>query len=75
MKTLKCKNCGNIWKYHGKQPFYATCTSCLRKVKIGNQIQYGTSSRKVLSHKIKNELDLEKTIDRDNDNVISEVEE
>lgn len=34
---LKCGNCGNEWDYNGKHPFYATCTRCLRKVKIPKQ--------------------------------------
>lgn len=33
-KDLKCGNCGNEWEYNGSQEFYATCTRCLRKVKI-----------------------------------------
>ncbi len=33
-KDLKCANCGNEWEYKGSQIYYATCTRCLRKVKI-----------------------------------------
>ena len=33
---LKCKNCDNEWEYSGTQLYYATCTKCLRKVKVGN---------------------------------------
>lgn len=31
---LTCKKCGHSWTYKGKNPYYATCTSCLTKVKI-----------------------------------------
>ena len=31
---LKCKKCGNEWEYNGSNPFYATCTRCLTKVKV-----------------------------------------
>ncbi len=31
--NLKCR-CDYSWTYKGKNPFYATCPSCLRKVKI-----------------------------------------
>src|SRR3990170_1555501 len=33
---LKCTypNCGYEWNYGGKQPFYANCPKCLRKIKI-----------------------------------------
>jgi len=31
---LKCKKCGNEWDYNGKNPYYATCSRCLNKVKV-----------------------------------------
>ena len=33
---LQCTNkgCNNLWEYKGKALFYATCSRCLRKVKI-----------------------------------------
>lgn len=31
---LKCKKCGYEWEYRGKNPYYATCPRCLKKVKI-----------------------------------------
>lgn len=36
MVMLKCNNkkCNYEWNYKGKSKFYATCPSCLRKVKI-----------------------------------------
>ena len=30
----KCKNCNHEWNYKGKARFYATCPTCLRKVKL-----------------------------------------
>lgn len=37
---LHCPHCGNEWEYGGSAEFYATCTRCLRKVKIsGNQVK------------------------------------
>ena len=37
---LKCQNCGNIWNYKGKSKYYATCTRCLKKIKV-QEIQNG----------------------------------
>jgi len=34
MIKLKCRNCGYVWEYKGKSPYYATCPRCLRKVSI-----------------------------------------
>ena len=34
MVKLKCRNCGYVWEYKGKNPYYATCPRCLRKVSI-----------------------------------------
>ena len=31
---LKCNKCGNVWDYKGKNLYYATCSNCLRKVKV-----------------------------------------
>jgi len=31
---LKCKKCENEWDYKGKNPYYATCSRCLNKVKV-----------------------------------------
>lgn len=31
---LKCKKCGNDWDYKGENPYYATCSKCLNKVKV-----------------------------------------
>ncbi|MEM0318299.1 MAG: hypothetical protein QXE66_00100 [Desulfurococcaceae archaeon] len=31
---LKCPKCGYVWDYRGKNPYYATCPRCLRKVSI-----------------------------------------
>ncbi len=31
---LKCKKCEYAWDYGGKNPYYATCPRCLRKVKV-----------------------------------------
>lgn len=30
----KFKECQYEWNYQGKNPFYATCPRCLRKVKV-----------------------------------------
>jgi len=40
---LKCQNCGNEWEYKGKSKYYATCTRCLRKVKV-NQTEGGVNN-------------------------------
>jgi hypothetical protein len=32
---VKCLRCGYEWTYRGKNPYYAPCPKCLRKVKIG----------------------------------------
>jgi hypothetical protein len=34
---LKCKKCDNEWDYKGSNPYYATCTKCLNKVKVEEQ--------------------------------------
>ena len=34
MPRLVCTNCGYEWEYKGKNPYYATCPRCLRKVNI-----------------------------------------
>ena len=31
---LKCNKCENEWDYKGKNPYYATCSRCLNKVKV-----------------------------------------
>lgn len=31
---LKCNKCKNEWDYNGDNPYYATCTRCLQKVKV-----------------------------------------
>jgi N-acetylneuraminic acid mutarotase len=31
---LKCKKCKNEWQYKGNNPYYATCSRCLNKVKV-----------------------------------------
>lgn len=31
---LHCKYCNNVWDYKGDNPYYATCSRCLRKVKV-----------------------------------------
>ena len=31
---LKCKKCENEWDYKGDNPYYATCSRCLNKVKV-----------------------------------------
>lgn len=31
---LICKKCGNKWDYQGSNPYYATCSRCLAKVKV-----------------------------------------
>lgn len=31
---VKCNHCGYEWEYRGKSKYYATCPSCLRKVRI-----------------------------------------
>ena len=33
-EVYKCKKCGNEWQYNGSNPYYATCTRCLNKVKV-----------------------------------------
>ena len=39
-KLLACRNCFNIWKYFGKNPYYATCTFCKSSVNIiKNKVQ------------------------------------
>ena len=34
---LKCKKCSNEWDYKGSNPYYATCSKCLNKVKVQKQ--------------------------------------
>ena len=34
MTKLKCKKCENEWDYKGSNPYYATCSRCLSKVKV-----------------------------------------
>ena len=31
---IVCKKCDNEWEYKGKNPYYATCSRCLNKVKV-----------------------------------------
>jgi len=31
---LNCKKCNNKWDYLGANPYYATCSFCLNKVKV-----------------------------------------
>lgn len=35
---IKCKKCKYTWNYNGISPFFATCPSCLRKVKITEEM-------------------------------------
>jgi hypothetical protein len=38
---LKCTNpkCEREWEYKGKSEFYATCPSCLNKVRINKKVK------------------------------------
>jgi hypothetical protein len=31
---LRCPNCRYVWEYRGRNPYYATCPRCLRKVNV-----------------------------------------
>lgn len=31
---LTCKKCNHSWVYKGKNPYFATCPSCMRKVEV-----------------------------------------
>jgi len=33
---LICKRCKNEWNYKGSNEYWATCTKCLNKVKVGD---------------------------------------
>lgn len=37
---IKCNRCKNIWDYTGLNEYYATCTRCLRKVKVVEVKEY-----------------------------------
>ena len=34
MKRLKCKRCSREWDYTGNNEWWATCPTCLAKVKV-----------------------------------------
>jgi hypothetical protein len=46
MVKLKCKNCGNEWNYKGNNEYFATCSKCLRKVKVEEYILLCYSCKK-----------------------------
>lgn len=48
-KKVKCKKCGKIWEYKGKNVFYASCPDCKRSNKIDDMlVDVKNSSNKIL---------------------------
>jgi len=47
---LDCQKCSYVWTYRGKNPFWATCPHCLRKVNVEkqNEVQNENNSERLL---------------------------
>lgn len=43
---LKCGNCEYVWDYGGRNPYFATCPFCLRKVKVSKMVAYDRRDEK-----------------------------